>query len=313
MRIGVIGAGALGLFYGALLQRSGLDVHFLMRRDFQAVTRNGLKVFSPLGNFCISKVQAYRSSKEIGPVDVVLIGLKTYANDHLVSLTTPLVTPETTILTLQNGLGNEEILASSFDEKQIVGGVAFLCCNRGKPGTVYHLDQGAIRIAQFHSPFKKRAEQLANLFRQANITCDVSSDLKKIRWEKLVWNIPFNGLCALTGQPTDQLLGCLETKHLITELMAEVIHAANHQELTAPVQGSQFIEQLLQATEGMGSYQPSMMIDRQQGAPLELNAIYRIPMQRAAAKGVPMNRVAMLHTLLSAIDKNRHESKKAPF
>lgn len=313
MRIGVIGAGALGLFYGALLQRSGHDVHFLMRRDFQAVTRSGLNIFSPLGDFCLPKVHAYRSSKDIGPVDAVLIGLKTYANEHLVSLTAPLVTPETTILTLQNGLGNEEILASSFDEQQIVGGVAFLCCNRGKPGTVYHLDQGAIRIAQFHRPFRKRAEQLANIFKQANISCEVSSDLEKIRWEKLVWNIPFNGLCALTGQPTDQLLGCLDTKQLIKDLMAEVIHAANLQDLTAPVQGAQFIEQLLQATEGMGAYQPSMMIDRQQGAPLELNAIYRIPIQRAAAKGAPMNRVTMLHALLSATDKSRHESIKPPF
>ena len=305
MRVGVIGAGALGLYYGALLQRDGHNVCFLMRRDFQAVSDKGLKVISPKGDFHLADVRACRNSREIGPVDLVLVGLKAYANDHLVELTRPLVSPETTILTLQNGLGNEEVLATAFNRQQIVGGVAFLCCNRGEPGTIHHLDQGSIRIAEFAGGLSARLEQLAATFSQAGIPCEACADLARIRWEKLVWNIPFNGLCALTGLPTDRLLACAESRQLITELMQEVIDAANQQGLSQPIEGQPFIERMLQVTAGMGAYRPSMMIDRQQAAPLELDAIYRLPLERAAAAGTPMTRVAMLHALLEATEGDR--------
>ena len=304
MRVGVIGAGALGLYYGALLQRGGHDVRFLMRRDFQAVSERGLNVTSPQGNFHLAEVRACRDSREIGPVDLVLVGLKTYANDQLVALVQPLVGPDTTILTLQNGLGNEEVLATAFDGEQIVGGVAFLCCNRGEPGTVHHLDQGSIRIAEFAGGLSARLEQLAATFSRAGIPCEACADLARIRWEKLVWNIPFNGLCALTGLPTDRLLNCAETRHLIAELMQEVVDAANRQGLARPIAGPDFIERMLQVTAGMGAYQPSMMIDRLNRQPLELEAIYQVPQQRAAAAGTPMTRVAMLYALLAATESN---------
>lgn len=303
MRIGVIGSGALGLYYGALLQRNGHDVHFLLRRDYQAITTSGLKVTSPHGDFHLHKVNGYRDSNEIGPVDLVLVGLKAYANPELIRLVQPLVDDNTTLLTLQNGLGNEEVLASAFSKDQIVGGVAFLCCNRGEPGTVHHLDQGAIRIAELHKLDQRRLQQLTEVFIQANIPCEAGTDLTRIRWEKLVWNIPFNGLCALTGLATDRLLECTETRQLITDMMDEVICAANRQNLSEPINGPAFIKRMLDATSGMGAYKPSMMVDRLEGSPLELEAIYRIPLERAAASGSPMARVEMLHGLLKVTEK----------
>ncbi len=302
MRIGVIGSGALGLYYGALLQRAGHALHFLLRRDFEAISRSGLSVTSPQGDFHLADVQGYKNSSEIGPVDLVLVGLKAYANEHLVELTRPLVAAETTILTLQNGLGNEDLLAGAFGDDSIVGGVAFLCCNRGEPGSVHHLDQGFIRIAEFGKGLSTRVEQLAETFNQAGIPCEACSDLTRVRWEKLVWNIPFNGLCALTDRPTDRLLNCPKTRQLIMEMMQEVVAAANCQGLSELIEGPDFIEQLLHVTVGMGAYCPSMMIDRQQGSPLELAAIYGIPLKRAAEANAAMTRVAMLHALLEATE-----------
>src|SRR5512137_65063 len=103
MRIAVIGAGALGLYYGALLQRAGNEVCFLLRRDFEAITRQGLTVRSISGDFHLDQVRGYRSPGEIGPVDLVLVGLKTFANHRLPELIPPLLGPETRVLTLQNG------------------------------------------------------------------------------------------------------------------------------------------------------------------------------------------------------------------
>jgi 2-dehydropantoate 2-reductase len=303
MRIGVIGSGALGLYYGALLQRNGHDVHFLLRRDYQAIIRSGLTVTSPRGDFHLARVNGYRNSAQIGPVELALIGLKAYANSHLVELTGPLIAPGTMVLTLQNGLGNEDLLAAAFGAEKVLGGTAFLCCNRGRPGTVHHLDQGSMRIAEFSGGLSGRVERLADVFRQAGIPCEACADLTRILWEKLVWNIPFNGLCALTGLPTDKLLACPETRQLIDEMMREVVAAANRQGLSEAIEGPALIKRMLEVTAGMGGYRPSMLIDRQQGTPLELDAIYRIPLQRAFDADMPMTRVAMLHALLEATEQ----------
>jgi len=298
MRIAIIGAGALGLYYGALLQRAGHDVRFLLRRDLEAIARRGLTVTSPRGDFHLEQVKGFAAPTEMGQVDLVLVGLKTFANHRLAGLTTPLVGENTVVLTLQNGLGNEELLAQIHGPRRVMGGIAFLCCNRGEPGIVHHLDQGRIRIGEFSGGLSERASRLARLFEEAGIPCEAVTDLNKARWEKLVWNIPFNGLCALTGLTTDQLLGHAPMRSEVRALMQEVIAAGNAQELSNPIEEG-FADRMLAVTEGMGSYRPSMMIDRQEQRPLELESIYQIPLQRAAARHVAMPRVQLLHALLS--------------
>lgn len=304
MRIGVIGAGALGLYYGAMLQRAGHEVHFLLRRDFEAIDRNGLTVTSPAGDFHLPEVRSHRRPTEIGPVDLVLVGLKTFANDRLSDLVLPLMGEETAVLTLQNGLGNEEILAAAFGGKKVLGGVAFLCSNRGAPGTVHHLAQGAIRLGEFTGGLSERAESFSAMFNAAKVPCEAVADLVKARWEKLVWNIPFNGLCALTGLSTGRLLAHQPTRLQIREIMAEAIRAANAQGLSGPIDADSFIARMFELTEPMGEYRPSMMIDRLEGRPLELEAIYGIPLRMAAEKGVEMVRTEMLHALLAAGERD---------
>ena len=299
MRIAIVGAGALGLYYGALLQRSGEDVRFLLRRDYEAIKVKGLMVYSVDGDFHLQPVKGYLNSSEIGTVDLVLIGLKTFNNSQMNELVRPLVGRETIILTLQNGLGNEEILAEEFPPEQIMGGVAFLCANRGEPGTVQHLGQGAVRIGPHAGSLSDTGMRIAAVFRQAGISCEQVDDLLKARWEKLVWNIPFNGLCALTGKTVTDLLDHPPTHQLAIEIMQEVIAATNAQPIKEPVDGPAFITKMIAATETMEQYRPSMMIDRQEGRPLELQAIYTNPLQQAAEAGIKMPCTTMLHQLLS--------------
>ena len=299
MRIAIVGAGALGLYYGALLQRSGEDVRFLLRRDYEEIKVKGLMVYSVDGDFHLQPVKGYRDSAEIGTVDLVLIGLKTFNNSQMNELIRPLVGRETIILTLQNGLGNEEVLAEEFPARQIMGGVAFLCANRGEPGTIHHLGQGAIRIGPHDGSLSDAGMRIADVFHQADISCEQVDDLLKARWEKLVWNIPFNGLCALTGKTVTDLLGHPPTRQLAIEIMQEVIAATNAQPINAPVDGPAFIAKMIAATATMEQYRPSMMIDRQEGRPLELQAIYANPLQQATRVGIRMSRTTMLHQLLS--------------
>lgn len=300
MKIAIVGAGALGLYYGAMLQRSGQDVRFLLRRDYEAVVSQGLKVHSVNGDFHIPVVAGFISSAELGTVDLVIVGLKTFANDQLYTLIEPLLGGETRILTLQNGLGNEEQLAELFGSERVLGGVAFLCSNRGEPGHVHHLSAGRIIIGSYAPESSIWLDSVAAVFNAAAVDCRVTNDLRKVRWEKLVWNIPFNGLCALLQQSVDQLLRVPSCRVLVRELMLEVIAAANSQELSQPIPDS-YADSMITFTDGMGIYKPSMQIDREEGRLMEIDALFTIPLAHSAQCGVQLPRIAMLATLLSQL------------
>lgn len=298
MKIAIVGAGALGLYYGAMLQRAGNDVRFLLRRDYEAIRKDGLSVSSPNGDFHLQDVLCSLDPAELGPVDLVLVGLKTFANHRLIELVAPLMQGDACVLTLQNGLGNEELLAKAFGAERVLGGIAFLCSNRGEPGTVHHMGQGRIRLGELSGGLSDRATALATLFNQAHVPCEAVADLRRARWEKLVWNIPFNGLCALTGKNVTELLNHPPSREEVIAIMGEVIVAGNAQGLSQPIEAESFIDKMIRATETMDGYRPSMMIDRLEGHPLELEAIYGVPLARASACGVEMVRVRMLHALL---------------
>lgn len=300
MKVAIVGAGALGLYYGALLQKSGVEVHFLLRSDYEAIVNNGLRVYSLNGDFHLPKVNAWRTPTEIGAVDLVIIGLKTFANSSYQELIAPLLNNNSRILTLQNGLGNEEALADLFGAERIMGGVAFLCSNRGEPGTVHHLGAGRIVLGEFVRGESERLEKLAGMFCRAGVDCKTSGDLKRARWEKLVWNIPFNGLSALLLQSVDWLLAVSATRQLVREIMLEVITAANGQGLSSDIP-EKFADSMIEFTDNMGEYRPSMQIDREEGRALEIGSIFRVPLKFAAEKGVPMPRVEMLATLLEQV------------
>ena len=297
MKVAIIGAGALGLYYGALLQKSGVETHYLLRRDYAAIKTEGLKVYSINGDFYLPQVHAWQTPAEIGKADLIIVGLKTFANDNYQQLIAPLLKDSSVILTLQNGLGNEETLAELFGAERVIGGVAFLCSNRGEPGTVHHLGAGRIILGEFAGKSLERVEQFAEMFCTAGVDCKTTDDLKRARWEKLVWNIPFNGLAALLLQSVDRLLAVKETRQLVRELMLEVIQAANKQELCSQIP-VKFAESMLEFTDTMGAYKPSMQIDREEGRELEIGAIFRIPLAFAAEKGIAMSRVEMLASLL---------------
>lgn len=303
MRIAIVGAGALGLYYGAMLQRSGVDVHYLLRRDYDAVVRHGLTVYSVLGDFHLPQVKAYPAVAEIGQVDLVIVGLKTFANHQMAALIRPLLKKTTAILTLQNGLGNEDVLAAAFGSERVLGGIAFLCSNRGEPGEVHHLGEGRIRLGEFADGLTPRSEALAAMFRSAGVPCEAVADLRRARWEKLVWNIPFNGLSALLDKDVTEILTFESTRELVQELMLEVIVAANAQGLSREIAGPEFSAQMIAFTDQMDHYRPSMQIDRAEGRPLELEAIYAVPLRQAAAAAMPMIRVDMLYRLLLSGEK----------
>ncbi|HIL73756.1 MAG TPA: 2-dehydropantoate 2-reductase, partial [Verrucomicrobia bacterium] len=192
-KIAIVGCGAVGSFYGGKLCQAGRDAHFLLRSDYEAVRDNGVHIQSPNGDFHVRPVAA-KSPWEIGRCDLVVVGLKSTANHRLGELLAPLVGEGTVLLTLQNGLGNEAALAKRFPAQSVFGGMCFVCLNRIAPGVVQHLAHGKIVLGRHGGSPDELTGAIAELIRSTGIPVDVSPDLEKAHWEKLVWNIPFNGL-----------------------------------------------------------------------------------------------------------------------
>jgi 2-dehydropantoate 2-reductase len=298
--IAIVGAGALGGYYGGRLAQRGLDVHFLFRSDCQAVRQHGLRVKSCDGDFAIEpdRLHVYDDPRQMPQADLVIVTLKTTANDRLRDLVGPLLKADTVILTLQNGLGNEETLAALFGSQRVLGGMAFVCINRLGPGVIDHTAHGAIHLGEPTGGISDRASAVARLFTAAGIKARAIPDLRRGRWDKLAWNIPFNGLGALLDQSTDQLLITDQGTRLVMQLMDEVAAAAAA--VGAPL-GREVLQRHMDRTREMGAYRTSSQIDRQQGRPLEVEAIFGKPLEAARAAGAQTPYLEMLYFLLKQL------------
>ena len=303
MKIAVVGTGAIGCFYGGKLAHGGRDVHFLVRSGFAEIKNCGIRVRGKKENFHVTNVQVYDVPSRIGPCDLVLIALKATNNDALLSLIPPLLHQDTILLTLQNGLGNEEFLAQHFGAERVIGGLCFICLNRISPGLVEHLDYGDLNIGELAGGAKDRTHMVAREFMQCGVACRLIDNLIEERWRKLVWNIPFNGLTiAAGGIMTKDILRDDDLRSATLALMNEIIEAAKSCGCNLP---ANVAFEYIKRTETMGAYKPSTLLDFEAGRALEIEAIWGEPLRRAQARGNTMSRLQQLYALLKSLDGRR--------
>ena len=299
--IAVIGAGAVGAYYGGRLAQHGHDVHFLLRSDYKHVARNGWTIKSHHGDFKLppGTMHVYDNVQRMPRADWVIVTLKATANDQLQPLISPLIKDNTKILTMQNGLGNEERLAELFGPQRILGGLAFVCIHRPEPGLIHHMDHGYVRVGEFIETGNEHARAISDMFRKSKVECDVLESLKKGRWAKLVWNVPFSGLGGALEMATDELLMSRQGQDLVRAIMKEVIAGARGcgVDLSESV-----IDQRMKETSTMGSYKSSMQIDREARRPMEVEAILGEPVRQAAIAGVAMPITAELYRLATVVN-----------
>jgi 2-dehydropantoate 2-reductase len=295
-RIAIVGAGALGCYYGARLAKAGEDVHFLARSHRAALMARGIRVKTPTERIHVKKIQVYGAPEEIGLCDLVIVALKATANDQLGKLLTPLVGPHTVVLTLQNGLGVEEPVAEAVGGKHVVGAICFIGSTRTGPGVINCVFPGLMVIGEFGRPAADRTRAIASLFVRAGVKCEAQNNLEELRWKKLVWNVPFNGLAiAAGGITTDIIMGDEGLKTLARRLMEEVVEAAA--KFGHHISRS-FMDLQFERTARMGAYQPSSLEDFLAGKEIELEEIWGEPVRRAKSVGVPVPRLEMLYFLL---------------
>ena len=308
-KIAIIGSGAVGSYYGSRLAEAGHKVFFLMRSDYQHVKKYGLKISSPDGNIFIQKPNIVNKPDEIGKVDWIICGLKATASYKIPELFAPCIKKNTRILNLMNGLGIDEKIAKYFDKQSVFGGMAFTCINRGNSGVVNHLYKGFITIG--HITNDSNELKIANsLWAPTKVQVETNSSLLKARWEKLCWNIPFNGIGVCSGGiSTDIIINDPQLYLSAQNLMKEVINIANA-DLTfnnskQQINESKMIKSMFDHTVNIGEYRSSTVIDFLEQRTMEVDAIFNEPLRRAKKLNIKTPYLSLITSLIKNLNKKR--------
>lgn len=304
-RIGVIGTGAIGGFYGVMLARAGYDVHFLLRSEYEAVKQNGITIDSMVhGELNLNPAQAYDDAAQMPACDWLLVGAKSTSNAALAPLIAKAAAPGARVVLLQNGLGNEDQLRDELPaDLHLIGGLCYVCLYRKGPGVVVHQDNGMIDLAYHSGGADAQAQEQiiaegAAMFREAGLRAREQDNLDSARWQKLVWNAPFNGASVVLNAGTHALLANPASRQLICDLMQEVVDAA---EACGHPMPEALADKLLMGTQMIPDYLPSMHQDWQHKRPMELDNLYGEALRRAEQAGRPMPRIAALRDMLQFI------------
>ena len=297
----VIGTGALGGFYGARLQRAGCEVHFLLHSDYDHVRQHGLICDSKDGDFTLPRVNAYHAVTDMPRCDVVLVALKTTQNHLLPDLLPPVVKDDGMAVVMQNGLGGEDAVAEIVGPQHVLGGLCFLCSNKVGPGHIRHLDYGYVKFAEYAAPgITDRMRSIGADFQRAGISVQLAEDLLLARWQKLVWNIPYNGLSVILNANTGELMTNDHSRSLVEAVMHEVAAGAG---AYGRVIEEAFIQRMLTDTAKMIPYRASMKIDFDEHRPMEVEAIYGNPVRAAQQRNVQLPLIETLYRQLKFLNQ----------
>ena len=303
MKYGVIGTGAIGGYYGAKLAHAGQELHFLFRSDYEYVKQHGLQVDSCDGSFHLDDINAYLYTEDMPKCDVVLVCLKSVNNSKLQTLLPPLLHDDTLVVLIQNGIGVEENVQKMFPDVQLAAGLAFICSAKTEPGTVNHQCYGSINLANYSCKDEALMQAVVDEFRQAGIETGLV-EYNEARWKKAVWNMPFNGMTVALHTQTDMLLKNQSTRQLIREQMMEVVSAAQH--LGVKNLDVAFVDKMIDMTDNMTPYSPSMRLDYDFHRRMEIYYLYTRPLEIAREAGCPMPKLEMLEAELRFLEENNN-------
>ncbi|MCC8117481.1 MAG: 2-dehydropantoate 2-reductase [Bacteroidales bacterium] len=295
MRYAVVGTGAIGGYYGGKLAHSGQEVHFLAHSDYDQMRRDGLRVDSCNGSFAIEHPLVYRSTELMPKMDVVIVALKTVNNHLLPELLRPIVTPDTVVLLIQNGIGVEEDLQREMPDLQLVAGLGFICSTKVGPAHISHQDYGALTLASYSCRDLDKLARIATDLTNAGVKTEIL-EYYFARWRKAIWNMPFNGLTVVLEADTQQLVNDGSARALVKEIMMEVIRLANAAGVSTLTEAN--ADGNIDATMNMRPYAPSMKVDWDNHRPMEIFYLYTRALQIAQQLGVACPCLTMLEQQL---------------
>lgn len=292
----ILGAGAIGAFYGAILHRAGCEVSVVLRSEYEAVKANGFQIDSELGELSFRPAAVYRDAGECpAPPDYLVVSLKVVDGIDRVGAMRPAVGPDTTIVLIENGIDIEPEIAEAFPDNRLISALAYVAVSRVAPGRVVHKAYGQLVFGNFPSGVDAATETFDALLREGGIKTKVTDTVVRERWRKCVWNGAFNPASVVAGgADTRTMLDVADGETFMATLMREIIAvaAADGHEFPA-----EMVETSLEQTRKMPAYRNSMALDYLHSRPLELEAMLGNVIRVARRLGVNVPHLETVYTL----------------
>ena len=313
MRVLVLGAGSVGVYFGGRLAQSGAEVSVVARRDYDAAVRSGYEVASITGDFHFTPHLVLKDSADYpGVADYVILCSKVLPTIDRVALLRPAIrSSETVIVLIQNGIDIEEEIKDAFPENELLSTIAYIGASRPAPGKVLHQGSGVLQMGVYPRGISPALERLTTAFAAANVKCEMMEDIVFTRWNKLLWNLPYNPVSVLAGgADTARMSRRDELEQLCADLMSEVIRVAN---AAGVALAEPLAEKQREYTRDFPPYKTSMLQDYEAGRALEVEAILGNTLRVARRYDVEVPRIACCYALLTSVDelnRLRHASAK---
>ncbi|MET3119991.1 2-dehydropantoate 2-reductase [Undibacterium sp. GrIS 1.8] len=302
-RVLVVGAGAIGSFYGALLAERGADVSVVCRSDFDAIKSHGFDIDSPsLGqmHFTPAQVLQHTADYQGGWPDYLILSVKVVHGVDRAAMIKDAVGPDTTIVLIENGVEIEAEIAAAFPDNELISALAYVQISRVAPGKVKHHALGDLTFGTYPSGISSRCELLASLLERDGIKMTLTDNVVKGRWHKCVWNAVFNPISVLGGVlDTASILGPDEGKALVKKAMLEVIEVAAATDNPLPVA---MVDQFIERTKNGPAYKTSMALDFENGRPMEVEVILGNVVRAGRREQVSMPVLEAIYALMKMID-----------
>lgn len=303
MRIVIVGAGAMGSLFGGLLSLAGEDVVLVdvWREHVDAINRNGLRIHG-IGGERVVRVRAATSHGEAGPADLLILFVKSYDTERAVRDSMPIITSRTTILTLQNGLGNVEKIGSIAGFEKVIAGVTMHGATLTKPGEVFHAGAGLTYIGEIGGGVSKRVEEIAGIFNRAGIETRVSSNILEMIWRKAIVNSAINAIGALTRLRNGELIAMPEIVEVMSQVVREGVEVAGR--LGIRLSYEEMINSVLEVCRATANNKNSMLQDVERMRRTEIEAINGAIVKYGERLGVPTPVNRLLTILVRGLEKS---------
>jgi 2-dehydropantoate 2-reductase len=297
----VYGAGGVGAFFGGLLAHAGRDVHFVARgAQLDAMRSRGLRIASRLlGDIAVPRVSVAASAAESGQADLVLVCVKTHQTESILDDLTTAVGDDTVLIALQNGVESDEQLAARFGPSRVLPAAVYVGATIDEPGVVSHQAPARISIGARDGFDAGRLAAIHETLAATGQVVQISPDIQRERWRKLMWNASFNSVSAVTLRTPAELLALPETRALIARIMSEVADVARAQGVN--LQQSD-IDEHIAWTERASGMRTSTMVDRERGRTMEADALIGVIVRKGKEAGVATPASETMYALMKVMN-----------
>jgi 2-dehydropantoate 2-reductase len=300
MKVAVIGAGAVGGFIGGLLHRAGENVTFIARgKHLQVMKTSGLKITSEIDTFTVH-APFHENIEMIEEADLILFTVKSTETRNIIEQIKPYVKRDAVILTLQNGVDNEEVLIEHFGIEKVLAGSAYLTSEIKNAGHILQQGKHSIVLGSLIEGSKGVAEKVKELFVHSDIHTILSNNIISAKWEKLLWNVTFNPLSAVSEATVRNIL---ENHHLKTTAEQVLNEALEISEKVGIVLPDNIIERIFTKASYARDHQTSMLQDKLNGKPMEIESLCGFFVHKGKELQVNVSILQTLYSLLSFMDR----------